>query len=99
MWSGHTGDFAAPPFDGGTGPVLIYLEPVVAGLTRRDGFEIHIDWNRYPFSPGAANGRGSPGTAGCVGLLSVADYKVLLSWIDAHNPTRLVVDWGLPPSP
>ncbi len=99
MWSGHTGDFAAPPFDGGTGPVLIHLEPVVAGLTRRDGFEIHIDWNRYPFSPGAANGRGSPGTAGCVGLLSVADYKVLLSWIDAHNPTRLVVDWGLPPSP
>ncbi len=99
VWSGGPDDFAAQAFNSGTGPVFVPLDPLVAGLTRRDGFEIHIDWNRYPFSPGAANGRSAPGTAGCIGLLSVADYKILVSWLRAHNPRRLTVDWGLPQSP
>ena len=95
VWSRSPDDFAAPAFNSGTGPVFVPLEPVKPPLTRRDGFEIHIDWNRYPFSPGAANGRSAPGTAGCIGILSVADYKILVSWLRAHNPRRLVVDWGL----
>jgi lysozyme len=95
VWSQGKDNFAAPAFNSGTGPVFVPLEPVKPKLTRRDGFEIHIDWNRYPFSPGAANGRSAPGTAGCIGLLSVADYKILVSWLRAHDPKRLIVDWGL----
>jgi lysozyme len=95
VWSHGKDNFDAPAFNSGTGPVFVPLEPTKPKLTRRDGFEIHIDWNRYPFSPGAANGRSAPGTAGCIGLLSVADYKILVSWLRAHNPGRLIVDWGL----
>jgi lysozyme len=95
VWSRSPGDFAAPAFNSGTGPVFVPLEPTKPKITRRDGFEIHIDWNRYPFSPGAANGRSAPGTAGCIGLLSVADYKILVSWLNADKPGRLIVDWGL----
>lgn len=95
VWSHGKDNFDAPAFNSGTGPVFVPLEPTKPKLTRRDGFEIHIDWNRYPFSPGAVNGRSAPGTAGCIGLLSVADYKILVSWLRAHNPGRLVVDWGL----
>jgi lysozyme len=95
-WSGRPDDFGAAPFNSGTGPVLVPLDVGADRKTDRKGFEIHIDWNRHSFSPGAANGRSSPGTAGCIGILSVADYKILVSWLRAKNPRSLIVDWGLP---
>jgi lysozyme len=72
-------------FSDGLGPAVMPLDFKGPGTTARSGIEIHIDWNR----------RTSPGTAGCIGLLSVADYKTLVGWQRASKlPQRLIVDWG-----
>jgi lysozyme len=46
--------------------------------------EIRIDWNR----------QGSPGTAGCIGIASISDDKILVSWLRDTDPRDLQVDWG-----
>jgi lysozyme len=72
-------------FSDGLGPAVMPLDFKGPGTTARSDIEIHIDWNR----------RTSPGTAGCIGLLSVADYKTLVGWQRASQvPQRLIVDWG-----
>ncbi|MBD2499629.1 glycoside hydrolase family protein [Anabaena azotica] len=78
----YVGEFPTP----GVGPVstpLTYLEP---NSTRRSAIEIHIDWNRR---------KGSPGTAGCVGIYNIADYQRFVSWLRETDPKGFYVDWGL----
>ena len=99
VWSGRPGDFAAQAFNSGTGPVFVPLEPLVAGLYASGRVRNPYRLEPLSFLFPAANGRSAPGTAGCIGLLSVADYKILVSWLSAHKPRQLTVDWGLPQSP
>lgn len=80
----YSGKFVFP--DAGVGPVstpLTYLSP---NSTRRSAIEIHIDWNRR---------KGSPGTAGCVGVYTIADYQRLVRWLRETDPRDFFVDWGL----
>jgi lysozyme len=77
----YVGEFATP----GVGPVSTPLTYVGPNSTRRSAIEIHIDWNR----------RTSPGTAGCVGLHSIADYQRFVSWLRETDPRDFYVDWGL----
>jgi lysozyme len=76
-------------YDGSWGPglgpasvPLVYLGP---GTTQRSAIEIHYD----------ANHGTSPGTAGCVGLNSVADLQTLVRWLRRVDPKVLVADWGI----
>jgi lysozyme len=55
--------------------------------TERSAIEIHIDWNRR-------NARGA-GTAGCIGIHNVADFKTLVGWLRETDPRDVFVDWGL----
>ena len=70
----------------GIGPVTVPLDYKTPDSTRRSAIEIHIDWNRN---------RGLPGTAGCVGVYNIADYKRLVSWLRDTDPRDLYVDWNL----
>ncbi|MBE8990385.1 glycoside hydrolase family protein [Nostoc sp. LEGE 12450] len=84
----YSGKYLFP--DRGVGPVstpLTYKEP---NSTRRSAIEIHIDSNRRA---------GSPGTAGCVGLYTIADYQRFVSWLRETDPRDFYVDWGLGTSP
>jgi lysozyme len=65
------------------GDVVIDLEPLFS--TARSGILIHLD----------ANKERSPGTAGCLGLLSQDDMDRVLMWFDQNSPTRCYVDYGL----
>jgi GH24 family phage-related lysozyme (muramidase) len=78
----YVGEFPTP----GVGPVstpLTYIEP---NSTRRSALEIHLDWNRR---------KGYPGTAGCVGLYTIADYQRFVGWLRETDPRDFYVDWGL----
>ncbi|MEM8721771.1 MAG: glycoside hydrolase family protein [Cyanobacteria bacterium P01_G01_bin.39] len=70
----------------GIGPVTVRLDYKEPNFTRRSAIEIHIDWNRQ---------RGLPGTAGCVGVYNIADYKRFVSWLRDTDPRDLYVDWNL----
>jgi lysozyme len=72
-------------FASGLGPVSTPLDYVGPGSTERGNIEIHIDWNVSQF----------PGTAGCIGIRNVSDYKVLVQWLRDTDPQDLFVDWGL----
>lgn len=69
----------------GIGPVTIRLDYKEPNFTRRSAIEIHIDWNRPDL----------PGTAGCVGVYNIADYKRLVTWLRDTDPRDLYVDWNL----
>ena len=69
----------------GLGPAFIALDYVGPGKTGRSAIGIHIDSNA---------GR-SPGTAGCVGVTSEGDFRLLVSWLRETDPRELYVDWGL----
>lgn len=69
----------------GVGPVSVPLTYLGPNSTRRSAIEIHIDWNRG----------GSPGTAGCVGLYTIADYQRFVRWLRDTDPRDFYVDWGL----
>lgn len=84
-WAGGKDNYSGKVWNGGLGPAKIRLDYEEPGTTRRSAIEIHIDWNRSK----------SPGTAGCIGLLSVADFKTLAGWIESGAPDSLLVDWGL----
>lgn len=70
----------------GVGPVSTPLTYVSPNSTRRSAIEIHIDWNRS---------KGKPGTAGCVGLYTIADYQRFVRWLRETDPRDFYVDWGL----
>lgn len=78
----YFGEFATP----GVGPVSTPLTYVGPNSTRRSAIEIHIDWNRR---------NGSPGTAGCVGIYTIADYQRFVKWLRETDPRDFYVDWGL----
>lgn len=69
----------------GLGPVIIRLEYISPGDTSRAGILIHLD----------SNYSNSPGTAGCIGVRSVEDFKRLVEWLRETDPRNLYVDWGL----
>ncbi len=71
--------------DKGLGPVKIRLDYVPVSGTKRGDIEIHIDWNKTT----------APGTAGCIGIGTIYDYKKLVGWLRETNPRDLYVDWGL----
>jgi lysozyme len=85
-WADGTDNYDGEVFNSGIGPVSIPLDYVKPGTTDREAIEIHIDWNKD---------YGAPGTAGCIGISTIADYKVLVSWLRESNPRDLFVDWGL----
>lgn len=72
-------------FGPGLGPASVALSYLGPGTTQRSAIEIHYD----------ANHGSSPGTAGCVGLNSIADLRTLVGWLRRVDPKVLVVDWGL----
>ena len=72
-------------WNSGLGPAKIRLDYKGPDRTDRGAIEIHIDWNR----------RRSPGTAGCVGIRNVPDYRTLVGWLRDTDPRDLFVDWGL----
>jgi lysozyme len=69
----------------GLGPVKIFMDYVPVSGTRRANIEIHLDWNKNRF----------PGTAGCIGINTIADFKQLVGWLRDTDPKELYVDWGL----
>ncbi len=87
LWADGKDNYHGKVFDiSGLGPVstpITYKEP---NTTKRSAIEIHIDWNRT---------KGSPGTVGCIGLYSVADYRQLVNWLRETDPRDLYVDWNL----
>lgn len=85
-WNGDKDNYNAPSMNRGVGPVTVRLDYKGPGSTRRKFIEIHIDENR---------GRGYPGTAGCVGVYNVVDYKRFVSWLRDTDPRDFYVDWGL----
>ncbi|MEM7757374.1 MAG: glycoside hydrolase family protein [Cyanobacteria bacterium P01_A01_bin.40] len=70
----------------GIGPATVPIKYKSPGSTGRSAIEIHIDWNRQ---------RGFPGTAGCVGVYNIADYKRFVNWLRDTDPRDLYVDWNL----
>ena len=72
-------------FGPGLGPASVALSYLGPGTTQRSAIEIHYD----------ANHGSSPGTAGCVGLNSIADLRTLVGWLRRVDPEVLVVDWGI----
>lgn len=86
-WADGEGNYSGKVWNNGLGPAKIRLDYKEPGTTRRSAIEIHIDWNRR-------NERGA-GTAGCIGLHNVADFKILVGWLRETNPRDLFVDWGL----
>ncbi len=69
----------------GIGPAKILLDYVPQNGTRRALIEIHIDWNKNT----------APGTAGCIGIQSISDFKRFVGWLRESDPRDLYVDWGL----
>jgi lysozyme len=84
-WAAGKDNYSGAVWNNGLGPAKIRMDYVGPGRTRRSAIEIHIDWNR----PSA------PGTAGCVGVRNVADFKTLVTWLRDTDPRALFVDWGL----
>lgn len=85
IWAAGKDNYNGAIHQSGIGPVTIPLKYVEPGKTQRSAIEIHIDWNR----------KTSPGTAGCIGVYSIADYKQLVSWLRDTDPRDLFVDWKL----
>ncbi len=84
-WADGADNYSGKIWSDGLGPAKIELAYAGPGSTARAEIEIHIDWNR----------KKSPGTAGCVGLLNIADYKTMVGWLRESNPSSLYVDWDL----
>ena len=84
-WASGRDNFDGRVWSNSLGPAKIFMCYKGPGATRRGFIEIHMDWNR----------RTGPGTAGCVGIHSVSDFKRLVSWLRDTDPRSLYVDWGL----
>jgi lysozyme len=86
-WADGSDNYNGKVWNNGLGPAKIRMDYKEPGTTRRSAIEIHIDWNRR-------NERGA-GTAGCIGIHNVADFKFLVGWLRETDPRDLFVDWGL----
>lgn len=86
-WRDGRDNYQGRVWSNSLGPVKIFLCYKGPGTTRRSEIEIHLDWNK----------RTGPGTAGCLGIHNVSDFKRLASWLrnTAPEPRSLYVDWGL----
>jgi len=85
LWAGGPDVYDKKMFKDGIGPVKIPVDFNPKSGTDRDLIQIHIDWNRST----------APGTAGCIGVASVADFKRLVGWLRDTDPRELIVDWKL----
>ncbi len=85
IWAGAKDVYDKKVHKEGIGPAKIPVDYVPKSGTARDAIQIHIDWNRST----------APGTAGCIGVASVADFKRLVGWLRESDPRDLFVDWGL----
>ncbi|MBK8811348.1 MAG: glycoside hydrolase family protein [Acidobacteria bacterium] len=85
IWAGAKDVYDKRVHKEGIGPAKIPVDFVPKTGTRRDLIQIHIDWNRS----------NAPGTAGCIGVASVSDFKRLVTWLRESDPRDLFVDWGL----
>ncbi|MCJ8282044.1 MAG: hypothetical protein MJK14_19930, partial [Rivularia sp. ALOHA_DT_140] len=84
-WNGGKDNYNAPSMVTGIGPVTVRLDYKGPGSTQRSAIKIHIDENRKTY----------PGTAGCIGVYNIADYKKFVSWLQETDPRDLYVDWEL----
>jgi lysozyme len=85
QWAGGRDNYSAN-WRSGIGPMKILLTYKGPQYTRRTEIMIHLDENRH---------RGAAGTAGCIGLYTIADCKRLVRWLRDTDPRDLYVDWGL----
>lgn len=85
-WCDGRDNYNGAIFQSGLGPVSTPITYRGPGSTRRSAIEIHLDWNKD---------HGAPGTAGCIGVHSIGDYKTLVAWLRDTDPRDLFVDWGL----
>jgi lysozyme len=85
LWAAGKDDYGPAIFQSGLGPVTTPIDYAGPGSTERGAIEIHIDWNKS----------GAPGTAGCIGINTVNDYKTLVRWLRDSDPRDLYVDWKL----
>lgn len=85
LWAGGKDIYDKTVWKAGLGPAKINLDYVPKNGTKRSFIQIHIDWNN----------KTSPGTAGCIGVYNVADFKKLVTWLRDTDPRDLYVDWGL----
>lgn len=85
LWKGGKDVYKRKSWGKGLGPVKIPLDYVSPGATKRGAILIHLD----------SNASYSPGTAGCIGVRSVEDFKRLVKWLRETDPRNLYVDWGL----
>ncbi|MCZ8129374.1 MAG: glycoside hydrolase family protein [Microcystis sp. LE19-114.1B] len=93
-WADGKDKYGPVVFNNGLGPVSTPIGYKGPNSTRRSAIEIHIDWNRVT----SAGNPNSPGTAGCIGIYNIADYKKFVSWLrENENPELrdLYVNWGL----
>lgn len=86
VWCDGKDHYNGRIFESGLGPVSTPISYKAPGGTERSAIEIHLDWNKN---------HGAPGTAGCIGINSIGDYKMLVSWLRESDPRELYVDWGL----
>jgi lysozyme len=84
-WADGKDNYVGAVWNNGLGPAKIRMDFLDPGNTGRSAIEIHIDWNRS----------GAPGTAGCIGVQNVNDFRTLVGWLRETNPRSLFVDWGL----
>lgn len=84
-WANGKDNYCGAVFNEGLGPAKIRLEYKGPGRTERTAIEIHIDWN----CPS------KKGTAGCIGIRNIADFKILVNWLRETEPKWLYVDWYL----
>jgi GH24 family phage-related lysozyme (muramidase) len=85
QWRDGKDNYTGKVFSAGLGPVSIPLDYKAPGTTARSAIEIHIDFNKAT----------SPGTAGCLGVRTVNDYKTLVRWLRDTDPRGLFVNYGL----
>lgn len=85
LWKDSPDKYYGKVWSAAQGPAKINLSYKEPGRTQRQAIQIHIDGNR----------RSSPGTAGCVGIRNVADFKTLVAWLRDTDPRDLYVDYGL----
>jgi lysozyme len=85
-WAGGTGNYNTY-WEPALGPVWTGIIPQKGFETRRQAIGIHLDANREQ----------SPGTAGCIGIPTMAELKKFVSWFSSAQtaPRTVLVDWQL----
>lgn len=81
-WEDGKDNFGGKIINDGIGPFCFALTPT--SKSGRSGILEHLDWNK----------KRSPGTAGCLGYLTVEDMKKRIEWQRKYNPKYHVVNYG-----